>query len=160
MNKFLTKAKASPVIQNSAAFFNFFTIMFLVLALWAFTDAQEQKKEWAELQKNGVCVDATITDIIYDYESDDSDDHAIFSYSYEGKEYSYDYDCYPDGLIIGKTVTAYILPDAPENLVINTSGTNMFFFWFLSVIAVICGVSGVLINNAEALKKRYSNKRK
>ena len=101
-----------------------------------------EKKEWNDAKKNGICVDAVIVDVVSELESSDNDNRAFFEYSYDNKKYTYEYRNYPDGLTIGKQVTAYVYPDNPEELIISTAGTNMFFFWFMLGLALLSTTPG------------------
>ena len=118
-------------------FFNMFTVSFLLLALFCLYSAEKEKKEWEYLQKNGIPVEATIVDI--KYISSDEPHYAYFEYEVDGKTYIHEQQNYPDGLIMGKTITAYVYPESPGNLIISDGSTSTFFVWFMLGLALISG---------------------
>ncbi len=118
-------------------FFNMFTVSFLLISLFCLYTAEKEKKEWEYLRENGIQVEATIVDIIYT--TSDEDHYTFFEYEVDGKTYIYEEQNYSDGLIMGKTITAYIYPESPENLIIYDGSTASFFVWFMLGLALVSG---------------------
>lgn len=142
MSKYSVAVNKSYRMPIFKTFFNLFTIIFLCLSLWSLWSSISEKKEWDDAKKNGVRVEATIVDVISELESPDDANHAFFEYTYNNKKFTYEYEHYPDGLTIGKQVTAYVYPDNPKELIISTSSTNLFFFWFMLGLAAISTTPG------------------
>ena len=142
MDKHSTTVNKSYRISVLKAFLNIFTISFLCLSLFSLWSTFSEKKEWSYAEKNGACVTATIVDVITELKSPDDNNHAFFEYSYNGQKYTYDYENYPDGLTVGKQITAYVYPNNPKELIINTADTNLFFFWFMLGLAALSTTPG------------------
>lgn len=140
--------KKEKIIENLVAvavfflsFFNIFTIIFLIFSFVNLSQANSEKERWEHLEKNGVLVEAVITDIVT---LPDLENHEVyFTYEYEEKEYTFMVYNYSEGRVPGKTIEAYIYPENPGELIIYDGDTSYFFFWFFLGLSVVSGIAGL-----------------
>lgn len=126
-------------------FFNIVTVFFLILAIGCLYSSVNDNRQWEAVKASGVRVNATIIKVVELDSGGDVPDHDVyFRYTYDGKEYTYIYTNYPDGRRVGKTVTGYVFPNAPDELILSDGSTDMFFFFFLLGLALLFGIGNAM----------------
>ena len=105
---------------------NLLFFLFLVGAVAFAIGAITERIALQDVQENGVTITATVThcDVV---ETEDSRDYNYhFAYEYNGKTYMYvDHHDTRDATV-GESVTAYLYPDKPEELIFDDC---ISFFW-------------------------------
>lgn len=127
-----TEKDIAPSKKNGAAdpkgFALICCVFFFAIAVWMFVTGCSNVLKINDLKKNGVEVQMTVTNIRADHSREDTAYYYTFSYEIDGQFYEF-IDSPDRDYKVGDTVTTYIDPDHPQNVVLLNA--NLFFAFFL-----------------------------
>ena len=141
--------------ENFRSTSRWFGLAFIILAIILMIGSIRDSKEWNDVKRNGVSLQAEMVNII-DNIGVDEDWEVTFAYSYNGEGYQYIYRNYPSKRYVGKVVSAYIYPEEPTVLYPDGS-IHMPHAW---VLVGVAGIAVFLYGIWEFFPKKRSRKEK
>ena len=110
------------------------SVCFFALAVWMFVTGCSNILQINDLNKNGVAVQITVTNVRIDSSRENTAYYYTFSYNVDSKTYEF-VDSSDRDYEVGDTFTARIDPDHPQTLVLPN---NNLFFAFLMLLFSAC----------------------
>ena len=129
--------------------FNGFTLLFIVLAIFNMFTFTRERRIWNEISVTGVRVDALVTEAVESSPDNPDEENIHLRYTYGGKDYTHVEFLYADSRWVGRTVTIYVDPAAPEAPIVNDGSGALTYFFFMIALAAAAAVIGYVSTPSE-----------